>query len=242
MEVSDIHDEPLRLAVDSPPQGDSRIKLRRSPRAHPLSKITPPDEKKSEGKRKGRSHQRRRNYKAKQKEDGVKAAEADNDATSPSREGDELPTKRPRRRGRKPNKKKAVSSETGPTIPITEVDRSASAEKPKKRKRTPYSKKTWQEQMEQLQHEAERARRLEEQEQKRLERLPPLEKLSADKLNSIRPKAPRNTTQFLIDSHASDEDPSANNEEFDEHGTMSEQSEEILAIREELRKRQRLAA
>jgi hypothetical protein len=108
------------------------------------------------------------------------------------------------------------------------------SEKPKrKRRRTPYSKRSWQEQMEILDQEAERARRQDEQEEARLRRLKP---------GDVMPKAPRNTTQFLIDSHASDNEDSLKDGdeiEIDEHGTMTDQSSELLAIREELRKKQR---
>ena len=119
----------------------------------------------------------------------------------------------------------------------TDHDRSNTA---RRKKRTPYSKKTWQEQMSLLDQEAERARRIEEQEEKKLQRLPPLGKLSVAKLDKVRPKAPRNTTQFLIDSHGTDDDDTLDDDtiQIDEHGSMSAQSSELLALRDEIRKKQ----
>ena len=117
----------------------------------------------------------------------------------------------------------------------------------KRKKPVPYSRRSWQEQKEMLDHEAERERRNEEQERQRLERLPSLDQLPVPELDKVRPSAPRNTTQFLINDREEymnngvddvDGNSSTNEDGIDEHGTMKGMTDELLAFRDEMRKRQ----
>jgi len=236
---------------DGVPLVDTQIALRRSPRARTSPTWLKEDAK--QGPNRGRNHRRRNN---RRKNEARGETEPLPNQNGPNSEAGEIDpnVKKEGRRIRRPGKEKASTAANstedssllekanaldGEPIPVAELQK-----RKKRGKRTPYSKKTWQEQMELLDQEAERARRLEEQEQKRLDRLPPLEKLSAAKLDKLRPNAPRNTTQFLIDAHASDEDHSPNDDDIqiDEHGTMAFQSDELLALREELRKKQKMVA
>lgn len=126
----------------------------------------------------------------------------------------------------------------------------ASPESHKRKKRhVPYSKKTWQEQKEMLDHEAERERKIEEQERQRRDKFPSLDQLPVAELDKVRPSTPRNTTQFLInarqvelsgekgcESGVYDVQTDEDEDGIDEYGTMNGQTSELLALRDEIRK------
>ena len=121
---------------------------------------------------------------------------------------------------------------TADDSPATTANANAS-----RKRRIPYSKKTWQEQKEMHDNEEARARKSEEQERERLQKLPRLDELSQMELEKVRPTAPRNTTQFLITAHEDeDEEEEENKDGFDAHGSMRGQSKELLALRDEIRK------
>lgn len=105
----------------------------------------------------------------------------------------------------------------------------------KAKRKKPYGKRTWEEQKEAMDLEEKRAKDDDERERFRLQRLAPKEEKVKKNLVNYRPRAPRNTTQFLIDSREDDEISTGEDSVgIDEHGSMMDQSFEFLKLRSEI--------
>ena len=122
------------------------------------------------------------------------------------------------------------------SAPNSPTEHEASSTRRKKKK--PYGRRTWLEQKAVQDEESRKAELSQVKEAKRLQRLP---KNGAD-LSQYRPSAPRNTTQFLIDSkHADDgaHNGSSNNngnenDDRADHGSMFGFRNELAALKLEV--------
>ena len=139
-------------------RNDHNVGLRRSPRAHSRHLEDAPEAKPDlQGKPRRRNHRRRKNHQVQVEQSNGEHA---NGGESNMTQGKSNP-KRPRRNSKKDlpvssalDTENDVEAQKFPTLAEDSVPSSTTTangpteSKPKRKKRTPYSKKTWQEQME----------------------------------------------------------------------------------------------